>query len=151
MCRDAATRRSLCYAYVNYTTAADAANAMKELNYTLLRDKPMRVMVSQRDPTLRRQATGNVFIKSLPPSVDVKTLHTSCSEFGAIKSCRVAVDNAGVSRGHAFVQFETEEAAAACIKSMHGMDWDGRTIYAAPFEKSADRGKDSWTNVRCVW
>ena len=42
--RDAITRRSLGFAYVNYTSAADGDRALKELNHTFIKDKPCRIM-----------------------------------------------------------------------------------------------------------
>ena len=65
VCRDAVTRRSLGYAYVNYINAADGERALEQLNYSLIKNKACRIMWSQRDPALRKTGSGNVFLKNL--------------------------------------------------------------------------------------
>ena len=39
VCRDAVTRRSLGYAYVNYLNAADGERALEQLNYSLIKNR----------------------------------------------------------------------------------------------------------------
>ncbi|CAE6521107.1 unnamed protein product [Rhizoctonia solani] len=40
VCRDAVTRRSLGYAYVNYLNAADGERALDQLNYSIIKNRP---------------------------------------------------------------------------------------------------------------
>lgn len=42
-----------------------AARALDLLNFTPLNNKPIRIMYSQRDPSLRKSGTANIFIKVL--------------------------------------------------------------------------------------
>ena len=44
VCRDAVTRRSLGYAYVNFHNVTDAERALDTMNYTLIKGKPCWVI-----------------------------------------------------------------------------------------------------------
>ncbi|GFH07459.1 polyadenylate-binding protein, partial [Haematococcus lacustris] len=131
VCRDAVTRRSLGYAYVNYNTGIDPLAGL-----------------------------GNIFIKAglwqCPPavhnldkSIDNKALHDTFQAFGHILSCKVATDGNGQSRGYGFVHFETEEAAQLAITKVNGMMIEDKIVYVGIFQKRNDRptGREQYTNV----
>jgi polyadenylate-binding protein len=153
VCRDAVTRRSLGYAYVNYNSSLDehaAERALETLNYTTINTKPIRIMWSHRDPAQRKSGVGNIFIKNLEESIDNKALHDTISTFGTILSCKVASD-AGKSKGYGFVHFETEEAAVKAVETVNGMLMNHKKVYVGPFMKKGERPHDSaeprFTNV----
>jgi polyadenylate-binding protein len=129
VCRDAVTRRSLGYAYVNYLNGADGERALEQLNYSLIKNRPCRIMWSQRDPALRKTGQGNIFIKNLDEMIDNKALHDTFAAFGTVLSCKVATDDRGVSKGYGFVHYETAEAADAAIKAVNGMLLNDKKVY----------------------
>lgn len=153
VCRDAVTKRSLGYAYVNFHNVKDGEKAIDQLNYTPVKGQPIRIMWSQRDPSKRKNGEGNIFIKNLHPAIDNKALHDTFSAFGRILSCKVATDNFGNSKGFGFVHFESEESAKDAIESVNGMLLNDNEVYVGPHVPKRDRQSKyeeaikSFTNV----
>eukprot|EP00560_Eucampia_antarctica_P009619 CAMPEP_0197827270 /NCGR_PEP_ID=MMETSP1437-20131217/4074_1 /TAXON_ID=49252 ORGANISM="Eucampia antarctica, Strain CCMP1452" /NCGR_SAMPLE_ID=MMETSP1437 /ASSEMBLY_ACC=CAM_ASM_001096 /LENGTH=768 /DNA_ID=CAMNT_0043428047 /DNA_START=370 /DNA_END=2676 /DNA_ORIENTATION=- len=148
VCRDAVTRRSLGYAYVNFHQIADAERALDTMNFTDIKGKPCRIMWSQRDPSLRRSGVGNIFVKNLHENIDNKQLYDTFSLFGNILSCKVVTDREdGLSKGYGYVHYETDEAAKAAIDKLDGMLIDGQEVQVGAFMRRNERpGQSDWTN-----
>ncbi|KAL7453891.1 hypothetical protein ACHAWC_005539 [Mediolabrus comicus] len=148
VCRDAVTRRSLGYAYVNYHNAADAERALDSMNFTDIKGKACRIMWSQRDPSVRRSGLGNIFVKNLQENIDNKQLYDTFSLFGNILSCKVVCDKeTGKSKGYGYVHYETNEAAANAIEKLDGMLIDGKEVQVGIFQRRDTRpDQASWTN-----
>jgi polyadenylate-binding protein len=149
VCRDATTRRSLGYAYVNYHSVLDAERALDMLNFSPVKDRPCRIMWSHRDPAVRKHSKSNVFIKNLAPTIDSKQLYDTFSQFGSILSCKIAMDAAGHSRGFGYVHFETDESATKAIDGINGHTLADKAVYVGHFERRTERtaGPAKFTNV----
>ncbi|XVF61210.1 hypothetical protein PTKIN_Ptkin08bG0111900 [Pterospermum kingtungense] len=139
VCKDLSTRRSLGYGYVNYSNAHEAARALDVLNFTPLNGKPIRIMYSNRDPTVRKSGAGNIFIKNLDKTIDNKALHDTFSTFGNILSCKIATDHSGQSKGYGFVQYDNEESAKNAIDKLNGMLINDKQVFVGPFLRKQER------------
>ncbi|KAG6437102.1 hypothetical protein SASPL_102012 [Salvia splendens] len=107
-----------------------ASNAKDDLNFTHVNGKPIRIMFSHRDPSLRKSGYANLFIKNLDQAIDTKALFKTFSAFGTVLSCKIAVDHNENSRGYGFVQNpQTEE-----IKSLIG-----KPLFLSTNRRIADR------------
>lgn len=139
VCRDAITRRSLGYAYVNFHTVGDAERAIEQLNNSPIRGKPCRIMWSQRDPSLRKSGRGNIFIKNLDKSIDHKALFDTFSQFGPILSCKIELDEENGSRGYGYIQYANTESADRAVDKVNGMMLAGKKVFVGPFVPRKER------------
>ncbi|CAN6455965.1 unnamed protein product [Victoria cruziana] len=151
VCRDQIRRVSLGYGYVNYSSPQDAGRALDVLNFTSVNGKPIRIMFSHRDPSIRKSGYANIFIKNLDTSIDNKALHDTFASFGTILSCKVATDTNGQSKGYGFVQFEKEDAAQNAIARLNGMLINDKQVYVGLFIRRQERDRSNsspkFTNV----
>lgn len=124
---------------------------MEHLNFSPINGRPIRVMFSHRDPSIRKSGHANVFIKNLDTSIDNKALHDTFAAFGTVLSCKLAVDGNGQSKGYGFVQFEQEDAAQNAIKRLNGMLINDKQVYVGLFVRRQERertnGSPKFTNV----
>ncbi|XP_062101936.1 polyadenylate-binding protein 2-like isoform X2 [Humulus lupulus] len=139
VCRDLSSRRSLGYGYVNFSNPQEASRALNMMNFSVVNGKPIRIMYSNRDPSIRKSGTGNIFVKNLDKGIDNKALHETFSTFGNILSCKIATDASGQSKGYGFVQFDTEEAAQSAIEKLNGMLLNDKQVFVGPFVRKEER------------
>lgn len=149
ICRDASTRRSLGYAYVNFHRVDDAELALDTMNYKKINGRPCRIMWSHRDPGLRKSGVGNIFVKNLSPNIDNQTLCDTFSKFGNILSCKVATNARGEPLGYGFVHYESEECARKAVEAVDGKMIGGQIVSVAPFKSKQERGNagSTFTNL----
>lgn len=139
ICRDMTTKRSLGYGYVNFRTVEDARLVLEQQNYSVILDRPCRMMWSVRDPTKRKDNCGNLYIKNIDKSVDARTIYHAFNQFGEILSFKIVTDDFGNSKGYGFIHFATQEEAEYVMDKVNGLSFKGREIVVCPFIPKKDR------------
>lgn len=84
-------RRSIGYAYVNFTSP-EYATAALEHDFKFINNKPCRVTRFERDPSLRISTPkSTVFIRNLDTAVTVDELKAAFESYGKIVGAKIAV------------------------------------------------------------
>ncbi|MFM9926009.1 RNA-binding protein [Variovorax sp. H27-G14] len=85
-----------------------------------------------------------IYVGNLPFSVTDAILESNFAEFGKVSSAKVMMDReSGRSKGFAFVEMASAEAAQTAITALNGMSVDGRSIVvnlARPREEGGGAG-----------
>lgn len=117
------------YGFVEFLSEDDADYAIKVLNMIKLYGKPIRVNKAASNERTT-DIGANLFVGNLDPQVDEKILFDTFSAFGVIvQTPKIMRDtDTGNSKGFAFVNYASFEAADAAIKNMHGQFLMGRAI-----------------------
>ena len=89
--------------------------------------------------------TQNIYVGNLNYDTTEDTLRTLFAEYGQVESVRLITDRySGRSKGFAFVEMSTEEAAAEAIAALNGKQVDSREIKVDKAKPRRDRGQGSW-------
>ena len=84
----------------------------------------------------------NLYVGNLSYDTTEDTLRTQFAEFGEIESVNLITDRyTGRSRGFAFVEMATEEAAQAAKSAMNGKMVDQRELKVDNAKPRADRDR----------
>jgi RNA recognition motif-containing protein len=91
--------------------------------------------------------TNNLYVGNLSYETNEETLRTLFAEYGEIESVNLITDRyTGRSRGFAFVEMSTEQAAQEAMSGLNGKQVDEREIKvdkAKPRPKR-DSGRGGW-------
>lgn len=84
----------------------------------------------------------NIFVGSLPFSLQEAELQGVFEEYGEVTSCKIITDKfSGRSKGFGFVEMSDDEAAKKAIEELNGAEIGGRAIVVneAEEKKSGER------------
>ncbi|XP_041479851.1 splicing factor 3B subunit 4-like [Lytechinus variegatus] len=142
MPKDRVTQSHQGYGFVEFMGEEDADYAIKVLNMIKLYGKPVRVnKASAHQKNL--DVGANIFIGNLDPEIDEKLLYDTFSAFGVIlQTPKIMRDvESGNSKGYAFINFASFEAADAAIEAMNGQYLCNRAITISFAFKKDSRGE----------
>ena len=91
----------------------------------------------------------NIFVGSLPWSIEEADLRESFEVYGSVSSVKIITDKfTGRSKGFGFVEMENDEEAEKAITELNGASVDGRTIVVNKSEPKPEGERKSFSNNR---
>eukprot|EP00413_Alexandrium_margalefii_P023800 CAMPEP_0204578180 /NCGR_PEP_ID=MMETSP0661-20131031/42773_1 /ASSEMBLY_ACC=CAM_ASM_000606 /TAXON_ID=109239 /ORGANISM="Alexandrium margalefi, Strain AMGDE01CS-322" /LENGTH=548 /DNA_ID=CAMNT_0051587085 /DNA_START=126 /DNA_END=1768 /DNA_ORIENTATION=+ len=138
------TGNSFGYGFVHYETEEAAKQSIERVNGMQIGEKTVEVsqFVKRSDrakPNLENYT--NLYIKSIPDEWDEDKLKSEFAPFGNITSSALRTDNKG--RKFAFVNFETNEEAKACVETMHMKEMRSQE----EIDKAKEEGKEEEVGI----
>ena len=91
----------------------------------------------------------NIFVGSLPFSIDEADLRDSFEVYGTVNSVKIITDKfTGRSKGFGFVEMENDVEAQKAIDELNGATVSGRTIVVNKSEPKPEGERRSFNNNR---
>lgn len=91
----------------------------------------------------------NIFVGSLPWSIEEADLRESFEAYGAVDSVKIISDKfTGRSKGFGFVEMPNDEEAQKAIDELNGATVQGRTIVVNKSEPKPEGERRSFNNNR---
>ena len=91
----------------------------------------------------------NIFVGSLPWSLEEADLRESFEAYGAVDSVKIVTDKfTGRSKGFGFVEMPSDEEAQKAIDELNGATVEGRTIVVNKSEPKPEGERRSFNNNR---
>jgi RNA recognition motif-containing protein len=91
----------------------------------------------------------NIFVGSLPFSLEEADLRGSFEEYGAVNSVKIITDKfTGRSKGFGFIEMENDDEAKKAIEELNGSTVSGRTIVVSVSEPRPEGERKTFSNNR---
>ena len=91
----------------------------------------------------------NIFVGSLPFSIEEADLRESFEAYGAVDSVKIITDKfTGRSKGFGFVEMPSDEEALKAIAELNGATVQGRAIVVNKSEPKPEGERKSYNNSR---
>jgi cold-inducible RNA-binding protein len=96
--------------------------------------------------------TNNLYVGNLSFETNEDTLRTLFAEYGEIASVNLIIDRTtGQSRGFAFVEMSTEQAAQEAMSGLNGKQVDEREVKVAKAKPRPKRDSGRSSEGRSSW
>ena len=90
----------------------------------------------------------NIFVGSLPWSIEEADLRESFEAYGAVDSVKVVTDKfTGRSKGFGFVEMSNDDEALKAIEELNGATVEGRTIVVTNLNQNQKVKEDLLTTI----
>lgn len=138
MVKDQVTSESKGICYIQYMKTSSAARALEEMNGVILGSKPIKVLLASDkhgndDPEFLNEKTRSRLFLVISKETTDTELRNDFEQFGNLQYVKILTDDAGRSKGCAFIKYTTPYNAALAVESCPS---DYKIEYAAPKRKS---------------
>ncbi|KAL0228440.1 hypothetical protein RCL1_004583 [Eukaryota sp. TZLM3-RCL] len=141
MPKDPLTNAQQGFGFIEFRTEDDADYAIRVMNMIRLFGKPIRVNKAHREDA-EVEIGANLHVSNLAASIDEVHLYNLFSHFGYMPvPPRVMRDpETGISKGFAFVSFDSFDASDRALKELSGQSIAGRPLSISYALKSDGSG-----------
>jgi len=116
------------YAFVEFKSEVDAEYTLKIMQGMKLYNRAIKLAKASNQRKVH-DIGANIFVGNLDPSVDERRLFDAFSAFGPLVNCKLMRDPiSGISKGFAFISYDSFEAADKAIQTLHGQFFSNKVI-----------------------
>lgn len=128
---------SLGYGFVNFRRASDAKRAVDSFNGLSIQTKSIKVSYARPSSNIIKNT--NLYVAGIPRSITLAEIKNLFGRLGKIISARILHDkDTGLSKGVAFIRYDTRVEAERAVKHMHHFNYEGEVLtvkFASPMER----------------
>ncbi|KAL1453949.1 hypothetical protein WDU94_010250 [Cyamophila willieti] len=126
------------FALITFKTAAEAEQALTQMNYHKIGEKFISVSYVEQEPWHRgtlptdpnkQYKKDRILVRNIPDTWDEEELKKIFIEFGNIIECTICRDGGGNSKRMGFVHYFSYKAAEKAILEMHGRVFQEKPIF----------------------
>uniref|UniRef100_A0A8D9EL36 Polyadenylate-binding protein 8 n=2 Tax=Cacopsylla melanoneura TaxID=428564 RepID=A0A8D9EL36_9HEMI len=122
------------FALISYKTAAEAEQALTQMNYHKIGEKYISISYVEHDATRpsdpnKQYKKDTIMVRNIPDTWDEEELKNKFMDFGNIIECTICRDGDGNSKRMGFVHYFSYKAAEKAILEMHGRVFQGKPIF----------------------
>ena len=129
------------YAFIEFKTEVDAEYSLKILQGVKLYTRALKISKASKQKKIH-DIGANIFIGNLDPSVDERKIYDTLATFGQVVNCRIMRDPVTtLSKGFAFVSFDSFEAADNVIEKMNGQYYANKILHIEYALKKDTKGE----------
>lgn len=135
------------YGYVHFETAEAATDAIQKFDGMLIEDMEVKVIpfIRKQDRTTANVWT-NIYLKQFPTTWDEAKLREIFVPYGEVLSAFISRDAEGKSKGFAFVNLASHEAASKAVAELNNRviehEGESHTLYAGRAQKKNERQRE---------
>jgi len=148
--QDPATGRARGFAFVTFATKEGADGALefdgkefkgRTISARMAGERPESKTALDAEVASKSSGACAVFVGGLPYSIDGERLKEHFAESGAIQDLKLPLDDAGKTKGFAFITFATRKSAKKALECS-GDELDGRQIVVRMSDADKGQSKD---------